>query len=163
MYRGGLFEIAKRCFEKDPFRWKEEIGNNLYTNDIFVWALVLHADIHGHEKIFSANLSHGWFATDGFDWQKPDSAFYYVWGNHQWHCNFPPVGRSDSIISNFYIGSYIFHHFGMHKKGALSVQIKEGEDKNNSWRYVTNPGDKKDSLYALIGDLRNRKRTRANL
>lgn len=160
MYRGDLFNLAKRCYQRDPLCSREEVGNNVYTNDIYIWALLLNADALKNEQIFSANLSHGWFAMAGYDFTKPGhkGPRYYVWGNFRHVVNFPPSPHNDTLVTPFHIGEYIFHHFGAHRKGALSAQFRNKSEisSHEAWRFVSNPGTRPESLFGFIGNLRRR-------
>lgn len=149
LYRGGLYELAQLCFQGNPRCTKtERIGANVYTNDIFIWALLLTSDIH-KDEYFHVGLKHGWFAWKGL---APWGQAQHVYGNHFWLPGFVPSNRSDSLITNFYIGEYIFHHFGTHRKGALSIQFHERDSNESDWRRIKNTGEKSKSLYNFIGD-----------
>lgn len=149
MYRGGLYELAQKCFQRDPMCTStERVGANVYTNDVFVWALVLMADIH-KDELFHVGLNHGWFAWKGL---KPWGKEQHIYGNRFWIPGFEPATQPDSLITNFYIGEYVFHHFGTHQKGALSVQIHEQNSGEASWRRIQDPGVKSQSLYKFVGN-----------
>jgi hypothetical protein len=145
MYRGGLYELAMDCFNHSALCKHERIGSNCYTNDIFVYTLLLQTDIH-KDEYFHVNLRHGWFAMKGL----PIWGDNYQYGNHWWPLNFSPSSRNDSLLTNFNIGAYVFHHFGTHQKGALSMQHKRGA--SDAWRLVTEPGEYKNSLHKFLGD-----------
>lgn len=151
MYRGGLYELAQICFQRNPTcTLTERVGANVYTNDVFIWALLLMSDIH-NDDLFHVGLKHGWFAWKGLKaWGDPESQ--HVYGNYFWQPGFVPSERPDSLITNFYIGEYIFHHFGTHQKGALSIQQHEHDSTEASWRRIKDPGVKSQSLYTFLGD-----------
>ena len=47
-----------------------------------------------------------------------------VYGGPIYLPNFNPVNDSNSMISYFHIGKYIFHHIGYHETGGLSMQCR---------------------------------------
>jgi hypothetical protein len=61
--------------------------------------------------------------------------------------------RNDSLVANFLIGEYVFHHFGSHTNGALLIQHKRSHSNNpnSSWRRIIKPGDQRKSLLKLLG------------
>ena len=62
LYQGELFDLAKKCFDKDTRCTKtERMGANVYTNDIFIWPLLLMSDIHNDTFFFHEGLRHGTF------------------------------------------------------------------------------------------------------
>ena len=79
LYEGGLLRLWRRCKRRTGERacptW---LTRNLYMNDVYVWALLLHASAHtasggdlphfvaSELQAFNASsLSQGWFAYDG--------------------------------------------------------------------------------------------------
>ena len=136
LYRGGMYNLALKCLHGDSICKLPRYRLNLFLNDIFAFNLPLQSDIHG-DKFFHVGLKHGWFAMHGCpSWDG------MVWGNGNAHYfqHLESVKRSDSLVTNFCIGEHVFHHFGAHRKGGLSVQFKSAEDpslKSNSWKLVT--------------------------
>ena len=151
MYRGGLYELAQQCFNGSTYCRKERIGANCYGNDVFVWSLLLHADSY-KDEYFHVDLKHGWFAMDGVEPWGPEKN---VWGSNWWPLYFKPAQDSENLVTNFNIGNYVFHHFGVHKKGALSIQFKgqfkQPHNESESWRFIEDPGIPEKSLYWFIG------------
>lgn len=147
MYRGGLYELAKSCFGGNPKCRQERVGSNVYSNDVYVWALLLQSDIH-KDEFFSVGLRHGWFAFKGLElWGDKQ----YQYGNFWWPLYFSPATRNDSLVAKFHIGRHVFHHFAMHQNGALSMQHKHGSASSDNWRKIPNPGDRRKSLLAFLG------------
>jgi hypothetical protein len=152
LYRGGLYFLAQACFKGAQFCRLERVKRNLFLNDIFVLSLLLHSDAH-NDPLFYADLKHGWFAMKGL---PPWGAQKAVWGNSWYPPNFAPVTDANSLVSNFHIGKYVFHWFGYHKKGALSVQMQAQKTNatagltGKSWRLIQNVGSYNASLHALL-------------
>jgi hypothetical protein len=146
LYRNGLFELATKCFEKSSICTRERIGSNVFTNDVFIWALLLQCDAHGDEY-FHVGLKHGWFSWKGFaPWRGG-----IQYGNYWWPLSFPAVNQSDALVTNFLVGDFVFHYFGYHHKGALWLQPKVSE-LMAPWRTVKDPGDLHKSLWRFVGD-----------
>ena len=64
----------------------------------------------------------------------------WSYSNSHFFQHFAPMKRSDSLVTNFCIGEYGFHHFGTHRKGGLSAQVHNPEDpsrKCDTWSLVT--------------------------
>lgn len=139
LYRGGMYVLAKRCFLQDPLCFKENrVKYHVFLNDIFVFAILLHADLHNDDRIFSIGLKHGVFAMQNYE--SPEG---WVWGATIYKPLFPPVAEEDTsnIVTNFNIQKYVFHYFGFHRKGALAMQMsKSSVHRNssidNSWRTI---------------------------
>lgn len=150
LYRGGMYELAKRCFDKDPYCINNErIKGNVFLNDVFVFSMLLQGDAHKDEA-FHLDLKHGWFAMRGLE---PYGPWRAVWGNNLYYPNFYPVDTDDNLKSNFHIGQYIFHHFGYHEKGALSIELKNRSHKHiqrPSWKSINIDNDRKSSLYYFL-------------
>jgi len=124
MYRGGMLELARACDEElaqGRGCGEHRVYSNMFLNDIYVWSMLLQADAHRDNAVFSVGLRQGWFAMRGVAPWGPNNA---VWGNgDDWVPNFLPASQgSDSEITPFAIGRYLFHHFGYHDRGGLSVQ-----------------------------------------
>ena len=135
LYRGGMYNLALQCLNGDSKCKLPRYRLNLFLNDIFAFNLPLQSDIHGDE-FFHVGLKHGWFAMHGLSWEGKK------WGydNPHYLQHLVSMKRSDSLVTNFYIGEYVFHHFGTHKKGGLSAQLHNAEEpsrKRDSWRLVT--------------------------
>ena len=136
LYRGGMYNLCLKCYRGDVRCRLPRYRLNLFLNDIFAFNLVLQSDIH-RDPSFHVGLKHGWFAMHGYPaWDK------MVWGNREKHYiqHLVAVNRSDSLVTNFYIGEYVFHHFGTHRKGGLAAQLFNREDprfKRDSWKRVT--------------------------
>jgi len=150
MYRGGLLRLAEACFQGASCCKLERFGSNCFSNDVFIWALLLQTDLHGDE-FFSVGLKHGWFAWKGL----PPWRGGIVYGNYRYPLNFEPAKKNSSLVTPFHIGKHIFHYFGYHHKGALSVQAAQqskGIYYNDSWRRIKYAGDLKKSLWKFIGN-----------
>lgn len=135
LYRGGMYNNCLKCYRGESTCRQPHHRLNLFLNDIFAFNFVVQSDIHG-DSFFHLGLRHGWFAMHGYTWGS------YVWGNGAGHYlqHLVPVNRSDSLVTNFYIGEYVFHHFGTHHKGGLAAQLFNQEDprwERESWRRVT--------------------------
>lgn len=145
MYRGGMYFLAKACFNNAPFCKLERVRKNVFLNDIFVFSLLLQSDCH-QDQFFYVGLKHGWFAMRGL---PPFGIFNRTWGNHHYTPNFSPVRDNNSVIANFHIDEYIFHHFAYHDTGAFSMTMKinRANDKTSTWRIIQNVGDKTQSLF----------------
>ena len=159
LYRGGMYWLAKACFnkfdhqEEAKFCKKLRVKNNLYLNDVFVFSLLLHSDIH-KDSLFHVNLTHGWFAVKGLE---PWGSGLYAWGNGMYEPNFIPSVEPNRVISNFYIGQYLFHYMGYHDTGVYSSQVKETIDEGNykakaklNWRVVDDTRHFDDSMYRYL-------------
>ena len=136
LYRGGMYNNCLKCYRGESTCRQPRHRLNLFLNDIFAFNLLVQSDIHG-DNFFHVGLRHGWFAMHGYSWGNS------VWGNGIGHYlqHLVPVNRSDSLATNFFIGEYIFHHFGTHQKGGLAAQLFHQEDpkfERESWRRVTN-------------------------
>lgn len=131
------------CFNNAAFCKLERVKKNVYLNDIFVFALILQSDCH-QDQFFTVGLKHGWFAMRGL---PPFGIFNRTWGNHHYTPNFYPVHNNDSVVTNFHIDEYIFHHFAYHDTGAFSMQLNRSSGRNNSWRTIQHVGDRSKSLF----------------
>ena len=143
MYRGGMYFLAKACFNNAPFCKLERVRKNIYLNDIFVFSLLLQSDCH-QDQFFNVGLKHGWFAMRGL---PPFGIFNRTWGNHHYTPNFNPVHDNNSVVANFHIDEYIFHHFAYHDTGAFSMKLNRTANTNNTWRTIQSVGDKTKSLF----------------
>ena len=154
LYRGGMYQLAQRCFQKDPFCMKQDrIKYHVFLNDIFVYAILIHSDLHNDSSLFSVGLKHGVFAFAGFPAWGPER---WVWGGKGFIPLFPPASEDNpnDIVTNFYIGKYIFHHFGSFAKGVLSLQLRvlgNNAFLNSTWRKITDPGKEYGSLHDITG------------
>ena len=160
LYRGGMYLIAKDCFNKEPYCYHENrVKYHVFMNDIFVWAILIHADLHQDETIFSVGLKHGVFAMRGE--KGPENI---LWGVGSFIPLFPPapLNQPNDIVTNFHIQKYIFHYFGVHDRGVLSVQTRvmannykpEGNVTDllasGTWRKITDPGSEEGSLVDFL-------------
>ena len=133
LYRGDMLKLAQRCFADDPWCLNNVwVSQNVFLNDIFVFALLLQSDLNQDRSFFHVGLKQGCFAVKNLRYGR------LTWGKDRAQ-NFEPVKNSSSMITNFYIGQYIFHHFGYHKKGVLSMT--KAVTTNDTWRTITDPGD----------------------
>lgn len=140
MYRGGMYLLAKKCFSNDPLCIGENrVKYHVFLNDIFVFAILLHADLYQDDRIFHVSLKHGVFAMQ--DYLSPEG---WVWGATIYKPLFPIADESKSsdILTNFHIQKYLFHYFGFHQKGALAMQMSmksvhfANNTVDNSWRKI---------------------------
>lgn len=152
MYTGKMYFLAKACFNNASFCHLERYKSNLYLNDVFVFSLLLHCDIHV-DPFFHCGLRHGWFAMGGVPAWGDNNA---VWGNHFYPPYFTPSLRNDSLVTNFQIGEYVFHHFGYHERGGLSMQLHHantGNENHSGWRTISDPGEKSNSLQNFLSQI----------
>ena len=154
MYRGGMVELAKACFQGASFCLQQDrVRYNVFLNDIFVFSLLVQSDFRGDDSIFHVGLKHGMFAMDELPaW----GSWNAVWGNHMYEGVFPPIDAAykHDIVSYFHIGEYIFHFFGYHNRGALAVQfsgVANHVTNGNEWRKIRDPGDRTKSLSRFLG------------
>ncbi len=84
MYRGGLLYLATACFNHDRICTSHRIRGNVFTNDIFVYSLLLQSDANG-DDFFHVGLEQGWFAMRGLE---PWGLKQAVWGNYDYVPNF---------------------------------------------------------------------------
>lgn len=119
LYRGGMHDAARLCLD-DIKKCAQNIYicQNLYLNDIYVFAILLNSDAHKN-PFFHVGLRQGWFAMKGLEYKNE------TWGMGRYE-HFEPSTNQSSIRTNFHIGKYVYHHFGLHKKGGLAVQFNHG-------------------------------------
>ena len=136
--------------------------SNVYLNDIFVFSLLLQADAH-QDHFFHVGLKHGWFGMEGLaPWGDEDAI---IWGNNK-HYHFSPIKSTSGFvaasnktlfISNFWIGEFLFHHFGYHQKGVLSFQTRNKLDAatfyETKWKLVTDTRLIEQSLFYYLGSV----------
>lgn len=146
LYQGGMYHIAKACFNGAKWCHEVRVSRNVYMNDIFVWALLLHSDIF-MDELFYVGLKHGWFAMKGLEPWGPHRS---VWGVNYWKPSLAPVHNKTSIITYFHIGEYVFHHFGHHLRHKNSLKIQPA-GVNDSWRYIQTKRHYHQSLMAFLG------------
>ena len=76
-----------------------------------------------------------------------------VWGRNLYTPNFQPSTTQDSIVSNFYIAKYLFHHFAYHETGALSMQSRDNIKRTSSrpfWKTVDKAPNQTASLKKFL-------------
>lgn len=73
-------------------------------------------------------MKHGWFAVRDAEPFPCEGMPSRVWGNGLYPTNFSPAKHASSLVTNFHITDYVFHHFGYHEKGVLSADIKAPQD-----------------------------------
>lgn len=155
MYRGGMYHLAQACFRNADFCIKQtRVKYHVFLNDIFVFALLIHSDLHEDSSIFNVHLRHGVFAMGGL---APWGPRKVVWGARAFQPLFHPLppDNTTDIVTPFHIGKYIFHHFGYSERGVLSVQSRRmnnnyGTSNASAWRKITDPGDESKSLVSHL-------------
>jgi hypothetical protein len=73
-----------------------------------------------------------------------------VWGRNLYTPNFHPSIENDSLISNFHIGNYLFHHFAYHETGVLSVQTRDKPSKRPTWKVIEKLANQTSSLKRFL-------------
>jgi hypothetical protein len=155
LYRGGMYELAKRCYAFEDFCLKQtRVKYNVFLNDIFVFGLLIHSDLVKDHSLFYVGLRHGVFAFAGLPPWGPHNA---VWGVRAFIPLFmpKPAEENNDIVTNFHIGKYIFHFFGFSDRGVYSVQSRHLAPtayNASSWRKIDDPGPDSgpDSLISVL-------------
>ena len=58
LYRGGMLELAQECYQLRDYCANKRVHINVFLNDIFAIALLLHSDAH-NDSLFHEHLKHG--------------------------------------------------------------------------------------------------------
>jgi len=141
LYRGLMYEWARKCFQGSRECYPEYVRNNVFLNDAQAYSLILHSDVHKNSGLFSASLKHGWFAMRNYpSWRG------HVWGNGHYKGAREPSQRKPSLVTPFHIQDYVFHYFGYHMRGALSEQNRGTVTYQDAWRRVDTAPDFERSL-----------------